>query len=147
MLFRSMNYFKSINKLKNATYEELLNVRDMGDISSRAVVDFFSNPDNIKILSRLEQVGVNFETNNEQMDGNGSLAGLTFVLTGTLPTMGRVQMEELIKKHGGKISGSVSKKTNYLIAGENAGSKLTKANQLGVKAITEDELLKLIEQV
>ena len=142
-----MNYFKSINKLKNATYEELLNVRDMGDISSRAVVDFFSNPDNIKILSRLEQVGVNFETNNEQMDGNGSLAGLTFVLTGTLPTMGRVQMEELIKKHGGKISGSVSKKTNYLIAGENAGSKLTKANQLGVKAITEDELLKLIEQV
>ena len=138
--YELMNHFKSIHRLKEATYEELLEVQDMGDISSRAVVEFFSNPINLDILSRLEKAGVNFESADESSSIDASLSGLTFVLTGTLPTMTRQQMEELVKAHGGKISGSVSKKTDYVIAGENAGSKLIKAQQLGVKIITEDEI-------
>lgn len=138
-----MNHFKSIRRLKEATYEELIQVEDMGDISARAVVEFFSNPVNIDIISRLEQAGVNFEA-ADAADTDGSLSGLTFVITGTLPSMGRSQMEELIRKHGGKVSGSVSKKTDYVIAGENAGSKLTKAQQLGIKILSEEEFFNMI---
>lgn len=139
-----MNHFKSIHRLKEATYEELITVKDMGDISARAIVEFFSNPVNLDILARLEQAGVNFVMDEEPALIDDKLSGLTFVLTGTLPSMGRSEMEELIKQHGGKVSGSVSKKTDYVIAGENAGSKLTKAEQLGIKIITEDEFMKLI---
>jgi len=140
-----MNHFKSIRRLQEATYEELIEVEDMGDISARSVLDFFSNPVNTDILSRLEQAGVNFRMSDEPADNDAKLNGLTFVITGTLPSMGRSQMEELIRKHGGKVSGSVSKKTDYVIAGENPGSKLTKAEQLGIKIISEDELLKMVE--
>lgn len=141
-----MNHFKSIHKLKTATYEDLLTVKDMGDISSRAIIEFFSNNDNLETLSRLEQAGVNFESADEPIDMNSSISGLTFVITGTLPTMARAEMEELVKKHGGKISSSVSKKTDYLIAGEKAGSKLTKAQQLGVRVLSEEEVHKLLRQ-
>lgn len=140
-----MNHFKSIHRLKEASYEELITVKDMGDISAAAIVEFFKNPDNINVLSRLEEAGVNFETTSTNADLDAALSGLSFVLTGTLPSMGRTQMEELIKKHGGKISSSVSRKTDYVIAGENAGSKLTKAEQLGVSILTEEELLKMLE--
>lgn len=140
-----MNSFKSIHRLKEASYEELVNVKDMGEISAGAVLDFFSNPDNQDILSRLEQAGVNFESVKDEKAMDGALSGLTFVITGTLPSMGRTQMEELVKSHGGRVSGSVSKNTDYLIAGDNAGSKLTKAQQLGIKIISEDEMLKMIE--
>lgn len=141
-----MNHFKSIHKLKTATYEDLLTVKDMGDISSRAIIEFFSNNDNLETLSRLEQAGVNFESVDEHIDMDSSISGLTFVITGTLPTMARAEMEELVKKHGGKISSSVSKKTDYLIAGEKAGSKLTKAQQLGVRVLSEEEVHKLLRQ-
>lgn len=141
-----MNHFKSIHKLKTATYEDLLTVKDMGDISSRAIIEFFSNNDNLETLSRLEQAGVNFESVDEPIDMDSSISGLTFVITGTLPTMARAEMEELVKKHGGKISSSVSKKTDYLIAGEKAGSKLTKAQQLGVRVLSEEEVHKLLRQ-
>jgi DNA ligase (NAD+) len=140
-----MNSFKSIHRLKEASYEELVKVKDMGEISAGAVLDFFSNPDNQDILSRLEQAGVNFESVKDEKAMDGALSGLTFVITGTLPSMGRTQMEELVKSHGGRVSGSVSKNTDYLIAGDNAGSKLTKAQQLGIKIISEDEMLKMIE--
>lgn len=141
-----MNHFKSIHKLKTATYEDLLTVKDMGHISSRAIIEFFSNNDNLETLSRLEQAGVNFESVDEPIDMDSSISGLTFVITGTLPTMARAEMEELVKKHGGKISSSVSKKTDYLIAGEKAGSKLTKAQQLGVRVLSEEEVHKLLRQ-
>lgn len=140
-----MNHFKSIHRLMEASYEELIKVKDMGDISAGAVVEFFRNPDNLNILSRLEQAGVNFEKTDEQEEGSEVLSGLTFVITGTLPSMSRPQMEEIVKKHGGKVSGSVSKNTDYLIVGENAGSKLTKAQQLGIKILSEEELLKMLE--
>lgn len=141
-----MNHFKSIHKLKTATYEDLLTVKDMGHISSMAIIEFFSNTDNLETLSRLEQAGVNFESVDEPIDMDSSISGLTFVITGTLPTMARAEMEELVKKHGGKISSSVSKKTDYLIAGEKAGSKLTKAQQLGVRVLSEEEVHKLLRQ-
>lgn len=143
--FSLMNHFKSIHRLKEASYEELLTVKDMGHISASAILDFFANPLNENILIRLEQAGVNFEAEEEPADMDTSLSGLTFVLTGTLPTMGRTQMEELIRKHGGKVSGSVSKKTDYVIAGENAGSKLTKAQQLGIKILSEDDIKRMLE--
>lgn len=141
-----MSYFKSIHRLREASYEELIKVKDMGDISARAILEFFRVPENQDILARLEQAGVNFISSEEELqDTNGSLSGLTLVITGTLPSMGRAQMEELVKQHGGKVSGSVSKNTNYLIAGENAGSKLTKAEQLGVEVLSEEELLNMLE--
>lgn len=144
--YELMNHFTTIHRLMEASYEELISVKDMGDISAGAIIEFFSNPHNQDILARLEQAGVNFSSSREASDGKGSLSGLTLVITGTLPSMGRTQMEELIKKHGGKVSGSVSKNTNYLVAGENAGSKLTKAEQLGVKVISEEELLNMLSE-
>lgn len=143
--YELMSYFKSIHRLIKASYEELITVKDMGDISARAIVDFISNHDNQVVLSRLEQAGVNFISAEEDAGANAILSGQTFVITGTLPSMGRVQMEELVKKHGGKVSGSISKNTNYLIAGENAGSKLTKAQQLGVSIISEQDILDMLE--
>lgn len=143
--YELMSHFKSIHSLREASYEELITVKDMGDISARAIREFFSNPDNLDILSRLEKTGVNFTSTEDVSDVNGSLSGLTLVITGTLPSMGRTQMEELVKKHGGKVSGSVSKNTDYLVAGENAGSKLTKAQQLGIRILLEEELLSMLE--
>lgn len=134
-------HFKSISELEKASYDELITVNNMGDISARVIVEFFTDESNKEILERLAQAGVNF---NSLQDGNlvdNSLEGLTFVITGTLPTMGRSDMEKLIKDHGGKVSGSVSKKTSFLIAGDNAGSKLTKANELEVEVLTEEEIL------
>jgi DNA ligase (NAD+) len=144
--YELMNHFKSVHSLREASYEELITVKDMGDISAKAILAFFGVPDNQDILARLEQAGVNFTSSEEDLSNtNGSLSGLTLVITGTLPSMGRMQMEELVKKHGGKVSGSVSKKTDYVIAGANTGSKLTKAEQLGVKVLSEEELLSMLE--
>lgn len=138
-------HFKSISDLQNATYEELVSINDVGDISAKAIVDFFANPQNRRILERLGEAGVNFLSQTTTSVGDERFTGLTFVITGTLPSMGRTEMEELVKAYGGKVSSSVSKKTDYLIAGENAGSKLTKATELGIKIITENELLEMIK--
>jgi DNA ligase (NAD+) len=134
-------HFKSIHDLANASYEELVSINDVGDISANAIVDFFSLMQNQDILERLEQAGMNFTANEDRSSGDQRFAGLTFVITGTLPNMGRSEMEELVKNYGGKVSGSVSKKTNFLIAGENAGSKLTKAQELGVEILSEADVL------
>lgn len=138
------NHFKNLRDLMNATVEDFIVIPDIGGISASALVEFFANPQNQQILDRLEKAGVNFASLETNSVEDASLTGLTFVITGTLPSMGRSEMEELIKRHGGKVSSSVSKKTSYLVAGENAGSKLTKANDLGVKVISEAELLEMI---
>lgn len=138
------NHFKNLRDLMNATVEDFIVIPDIGGISASALVEFFANPQNQQILDRLERAGVNFASLETNSVEDASLTGLTFVITGTLPSMGRSEMEELIKRHGGKVSSSVSKKTSYLVAGENAGSKLTKANDLGVKVISEAELLEMI---
>ncbi len=138
-------HFLSLEQLQNATYDDLVAINDVGDISAGAIVDFFQNEENRMLITRLEQAGVNVNSLEEGEKKDQRFEGVTFVVTGTLASMGRAELEELIKSYGGKVSGSVSKKTNYVIAGENAGSKLTKANELGVTILTEGEILTMIE--
>lgn len=136
--------FRSLYDLQNATYEELIAINDVGEITANSIVEFFSLEQNRDILKRLESAGMNFLSLKEEQAEELKLAGFTFVITGTLPSMGRTEMEELVKKYGGKVAGSVSKKTSYVIAGENAGSKLTKAQELGVAVLTEEEVIQMI---
>lgn len=138
-----MAAFGSINRLGEATEEELLAVPDMGEISARAILAFFGEEKNRSILREMEDAGVKFV--QEQATPAGiQLEGKSFVITGTLPTLGRKECAELIASHGGKVTGSVSKKTSYLVAGEAAGSKLTKAQELGIAVITEEELMQML---
>lgn len=126
-----------------ATIEELVAIEDFGTITAASVVDFFAHEQNVSLCHKLEAAGVLTET--KTVVKGDTLAGLTFVLTGTLPTMSRDEAEALIKGAGGKTSGSVSSKTSYVVAGEAAGSKLTKAQQLGVPVIDEAGLLEMLE--
>lgn len=139
-------HFKSLHDLKNASFDELISINDVGEITAASIVEFFALEENRNILYRLEQAGMNFTAHEDANPTDGRFTGKTFVITGTLPSMGRTEMEELIKCYGGKVSGSVSKKTDYLIAGENAGSKLTKAQELGITIIAENELLEMIQE-
>ncbi len=138
-------HFKSLHDLSKASYEELVAINDVGDISARSIVDFFSLTENKSILERLEKAGMNFTSLAAAGRADERFAGMTFVITGTLPGMGRGEMEELIKRYGGKVSGSVSKNTNYVVAGENAGSKLTKAQELGTAILSEEDVLKMAQ--
>ena len=138
-------HFKSLYDLKDASYEELVAINDVGDISANSIVDFFAFEENHNILERLEKAGMNFTSLKAANTTDQRFAGLTFVITGTLPNLGRAEMEDLVKKYGGKVSGSVSKNTNHLIAGDNAGSKLAKAQELGISILSEDELLEMIK--
>lgn len=138
-------YFKSLNDLQSASYEELVAIDDVGDISAKAIVDFFESSENRDIIRRMEKAGVNFYSIGASAMTDRRLEGLTFVITGTLPTMGRTEMENLIQQYRGKVSGSVSKNTKYLIAGEDAGSKLAKATELGVPIVTESEILEMLK--
>lgn len=125
-----------------ATYDELCSIDDFGDITARCVLNFFSHPQNIELCRRLTAAGLVTESTAKKADD--TLAGQTFVLTGTLPNMTRDEASALIKAHGGKVSGSVSKKTSYVVAGDEAGSKLTKARELGVAVIDEAALLAML---
>lgn len=138
-----MEHFGSIHAVADASMEQLVEVNDIGEISAKAIYQYFHDVKSKELLERMQKHGVNMV----RLQATGSddvLANHTFVITGTLPTMGRKEAAELIELHGGKVSGSVSKKTNYLLAGENAGSKLDKANALGVTVLTEEELLQMI---
>ncbi|OBR90044.1 MULTISPECIES: NAD-dependent DNA ligase LigA [Clostridium] len=139
-----MKYFKSIDNLINADIDEIKKVPDIGDISASTIFEYFKNEDNLKIISELAKCGVNMVM-NEDKEADNLLEGSKFVITGTLPSMGRTEAKELIEKHGGKVSGSVSKKTTYVLAGDAPGSKVTKAQKLGVKVISEAELLQMLK--
>lgn len=139
-----MLHFKSIKNLGEATAEEIKEVRDIGTISADAIEAFFADEKNLAVLKRLAEQGVNMDLADTGIV-DGALAGKTVVVTGTLPTLSRNEAKEMIEAHGGKASGSVSKKTDYLLAGEAAGSKLTKAQELGITIIYEDEFLQLIQ--
>lgn len=139
-----MKKFKGIDNLMKASYAQLIEVNDIGDISAMAIINYFKNPDNQAVVQRLKEYGVNMNI-IEAQDGDERFDGKTFVVTGTLPTLSRKAASELIEKHGGKVSGSVSKKTDYLLAGENAGSKLTKAQNLGINVISEETLLEMVK--
>lgn len=138
-----MEHFGSIHAVADASMEQLVEVNDIGEISAKAIYQYFHDTKSKELLERMQKHGVNM-VRLQAAGSDDVLANHTFVITGTLPTMGRKEAAELIELHGGKVSGSVSKKTNYLLAGENAGSKLDKANALGVTVLTEEELLQMI---
>lgn len=140
-----MKKFGSIDALASATESQLTEIRDVGAVTANAVAAFFSNSQNIELIEKLRKRGVNLGSETEKDDNSeeGVFSGKTFVITGTLPTMDRKAATELIESMGAKVSGSVSKKTDILLAGENAGSKLTKAEQLGIKIMSENELMEI----
>lgn len=134
----------SIDALFDITTEELCNIEDVGAIMAQSLVDYFARESTRELIDSLKASGVNMQSlATDEATGN-ALEGLTFVITGTLPTLGRKEASTLIEENGGKVTGSVSKKTDYLLAGEEAGSKLDKANSLGIKVISEEELYQLI---
>lgn len=136
-------YFGSIDALSSATVEMLENVEGVGKILAQSIIDWFSDPYHQEVLGKLRAAGVTMQAEaREQL--SQELEGLTFVLTGTLPTLSRDAATELIEDHGGKVVGSVSKKTSYVLMGESPGSKAEKAEQLGVPIISEDDLRRMI---
>ena len=141
-----MQHFKTLEALENASDEAILAVRDMGETSVAAIRSYFQNEGNAKICRELQQLGVATAVQERAAQGD-ELADMSFVVTGTLHHFGRREITELIEQHGGRVTSSVSKKTDCLVAGENAGSKLQKAEQLGVRILTEEELLQLIDHI
>lgn len=136
--------FKSIDELANAPYEQLVTISDVGEKTASEIITFFSNDETKSLIEKLKTEGLKMESKGEsQVDKK--LEGKIIVATGTLSKYGRSEIKEVIEAHGGKSSGSVSKKTDYVLAGENAGSKLTKAEELGIKIITEEEFEKMIK--
>jgi DNA ligase (NAD+) len=135
--------FGSMEAIENATAEQLTAVHGLGDKIAESVLQYFANPRSHELLRKLREAGVNMEAEKRDPAG-GPLSGKTVVVTGTLARWGREEVEELIERLGGKASGSVSKKTTFVLAGEAAGSKLQKARDLGVLVLTEEEFHRLI---
>jgi len=135
-------YFKTMEALMAATSDEIQKVEEFGEKMAKSLESFLKQEQTVHTIKLLKEYGVNMES-KVQGQKSGIFSGLTFVLTGTLPTYTRAEATELIEKRGGKVSGSVSKKTSYVLAGEDAGSKLDKAIQLGVKIIDEDAFKKM----
>ena len=136
-------YFKNMDRLMNSSYEELRLIEDVGEITAKTIHEFFAQEQTRDLISKLKEAGVNMEVIEEEGVDN-RFEGKTFVLTGTLENYSREQATEIIEKFGGKTSSSVSKKTDYVLAGEEAGSKLRKAQELGIKIISEEEFNVLI---
>jgi DNA ligase (NAD+) len=139
-----MNYFKTIERLEDASVEELMEVNDIGEVSAECIRRFFRDEKNREVVRRLRENGVNMAAETVETIAS-AISGKTIVVTGTLPTLGRKEASEYIERYGGKVSGSVSKKTDYVLAGENAGSKLNKAQELNIPVITEEELFAMCQ--
>ena len=139
--------FEDMNALSIAKVDDLMQIEGVGPNIAESIVDWFARPANQKVLKKLKSVGMwpKRGTSNNESPSSDALAGLTFVVTGTLPTFSRDDAKAFIESHGGKVTDSVSKKTGYLVLGENPGSKFEKAKALGIKIIGEDELKKLAE--
>jgi DNA ligase (NAD+) len=137
------NHFGTMDALLNATKEEIMEIDGMGDVSADTLITTLSLPATRSMIEELKALGLNMNNLTEVEDNR--FEGMTFVLTGTLQQFGRREAQEIIEKFGGKASGSVSAKTSIVLAGENAGSKLKKANDLGIKVITEDEFNEMIK--
>ena len=146
--------FRSVDALFDVSEDALAAVQDIGEITARTVRAYFDLPETRALFGKLKAAGVvtalpereqNPAADSGGEEGLGVFAGMTFVLTGTLPTMTRPEATEIIKRHGGKATGSVSKKTTYVLAGADAGSKLAKANELGIPVIGEDEFLAMLK--
>lgn len=137
------DYFKDIDLVMNASVDDILQIDGFGKIMAESVVEFFSSDSTKELITKLKEAGVNMKSTNVVEDTRFS--GMTFVLTGTLPSLKRTEASKIIESFGGKTSSSVSKKTTYVLAGEEAGSKLDKANKLGVQVISEEEFKEMIK--
>ena len=138
------NSFKDIDKIMDATSSELVNLEEFGETMANSVVQFFKEEKNIKVIEKLKECGLNTKAiENENDNINKVFEGMKIVLTGTLPTLKRNDAKEMIESRGGKATSSVSKSTSFVLAGEEAGSKLTKSNELGIKVIDEDTFIEI----
>ena len=145
--FDLAGHFKSLQKIKAASTEELENIQDIGPTVAKSINNYFNNEEKYSQLIAILDKGVFFEEIINDSPQSKELNGMTFVLTGTLPTLKREAAKNLIVSCGGKVVGSVSKKTDYLVAGEDAGSKLSLAENLDIKIINESELLILTKNI
>jgi DNA ligase (NAD+) len=138
-------HFGQINAIMDATEDQLLAVNDVGPTVALSIRTFFDQAHNREVVEQLRACGIHWSALDAASDAPKPLAGLTFVITGTLPTLGRDAAKDLIEAAGAKVSGSVSKKTSYVVAGTEAGSKLDKARELGVAVIDEAALRQMLE--
>lgn len=140
--------FKNLEQYFTLTEDDLLKVPDIGPVAARSIVSYFASPSNIAMIGRLKEYGVNFEyTGEDEVDVNSYFYGKTVVLTGTLVRYKRNELTEILEGIGAKVAGSVSKKTDCVIAGEAAGSKLDKARELGIEVLDEEEALRHLEKI
>jgi DNA ligase (NAD+) len=141
------NEFRTLNAVKDAEYEVLLEVQDIGPIVAQHIVNFFQQPHNIEVIDKLLAAGIEVQE-VEQRDpaelANSAFAGKTIVITGTLPTFSRGEAKDKLLAAGAKVTGSISAKTDFLLAGDKAGSKLSKAEKLGVAVIDEAAMLEML---
>jgi DNA ligase (NAD+) len=137
-------HFGTLDAIMDASVEQLLQVRDVGPVVAESIHTFFAQPHNREVVEQLRACGVHWDEGAPAQKAPQVLAGKTVVLTGTLPTLGRDAAKELLEAAGAKVSGSVSKKTSYVIAGAEAGSKLAKAQELGVPVLDEAGMLALL---
>ena len=136
--------YKTMENLMNASFEELSMIDDVGPIVSNSIREFFQEEQTSDLIKKLKEAGVNMNSLEEESEDN-RFEGKTFVLTGSLEDFTRSEASEIIERLGGKTSGTVSKKTDYVLAGEDAGSKLTKAQNLGITVISETEFKEMIK--
>jgi DNA ligase (NAD+) len=137
--------FASMESLMSASEEQLLQVNDVGPVVAKSILNFFADPLNVELVQQLLAVGIHWPTIEKLDLSEAVFAGKTLVLTGTLLTLSRDQAAAMIEQHGGKVAGSVSKKTSFVVAGSDAGSKLVKAQELGITVLSEEELLAMIQ--
>ena len=139
--------FKTLSDLSNASIEELLDIKDIGEVSAKSIYEYFHNDSNLNLLDELKLAGLNFEyLGSTSISGDSIFSGKVVVLTGTLQSMGRKEATNILEDLGAKVTGSVSKSTDYVIFGTEAGSKLTKANELNIKTIDEETFMQLINK-
>ena len=139
------NYFKTLDAIRNADQEQLKEVQDIGEVVAMRVYLFWQEAHNVSVVEDLLAQGIHWDAIEQQEISDNPLKGKSVVLTGTLTKMSRDQAKAYLQQLGCKVSGSVSSKTDYLIAGEKAGSKLSKAQELGIQVLSEDEFLTLVE--
>jgi DNA ligase (NAD+) len=138
------DHFGDLDVIAKATAEQLQEAEEVGPKVADAIRNYFAESRNRELLERLREAGLQFKSAIKRSAPSGKLAGLTFVLTGTLPTLTRDEAKEKIEQAGGKVTGSVSKKTSYVVAGEEAGSKLDKAKEMGIPVVGESELISML---
>lgn len=139
--------YKTMENLESATYEELVSIRDIGDVLARNIVSFFANPKNIELINILTEIGVNMEYLGETQKVNENFTNKKFVLTGTISFMSRDEIKSLIESFGGSESGSVSKKTDVVIVGDAPGSKYDKALELGIEIWDEAKFKEIVDSL